>query len=233
MPDFLTFRKFDTAEEAIAISDLLKEKDIPVMLENTPVLLDQQLIGQQFENTFLLKIPPERFIDADNVLRAAVSFNEQDIEADYYLLSFSDQELQEIIEKKDEWGAYDYALALHLLEKRGISYTPAQLAGLNDQRHQQLAKPENGSAVWIAIGYMSVLIGGLLGFFIGGYIIVAKKTLPDGSRMYAFPDITRKQGKYILILGGIAFPLWAWYVIQGGSVPGFNSLMNLLANLRY
>lgn len=233
MNDFLTFRKFDTAEEAMAISELLKEKNIPVVLENTPVLLDQQLIGQQFENTFLLKIPPERFIDADNVLRAAISFNEQDIEADYYLLSFSDKELQEVIEKKDEWGAYDYALALHLLEKRGISYSPAELAGIDDKRHQQLAQPENGPAIWIAIGYMSVLISGLLGFFIGGYIIVAKKTLPDGGRVYAFSEITRKNGRYILILGAITFPLWVWYVSQGGSIPGLTSLMDLLANLRY
>jgi len=233
MSNFLTFRKFDTAEEAMAIGDLLKEKDIPVILENTPVLLDQQLIGQQFENTFLLKIPPEHFMEADNVLRAAISFNETDIEEDYYLLSFSDKELQEIIEKKDEWGAYDYALALHLLEKKGVAYTPAQLATINDQRHQQLAKPEKGSAIWIAIGYMSVLIGGLLGFLIGGYIIIAKKTLPDGSRMYAFAKQTRNHGKYILILGGIAFPLWVMHVRAGGSIPGFNALMNLLANLRY
>lgn len=214
MSKFLTFRKFDSAEEAMAISELLKEKGIPVILENTPVLLDQQLIGQQFENTFLLKIPSERFTDADNVLRAAVSFNEQDIEEDYYLLSFSDKELQEVIEKKDEWGAYDYALALHLLEKRGIPYTPAQLLEIDDQRQQQLAKPEKGAGIWLIVGYLSVLVGGLLGFFIGGYLIVAKKTLPNGVRIHAFTAQTRNHGRFILILGAIAFPLWILYIIN-------------------
>lgn len=233
MSKFLTFRKFDTPEEALAISDLLKEKNIPVQLENTPVLLDQQLIGQQFENTFLLKIPASYFIEAGNVIRAAVTINEEDVEEDYYLLSFSDKELQEVIEKKDEWGSYDYSLALQLLEKRGVSYTPEQLAAIDDQRLQQLSNPEKGSAIWIVIGYLSVLIGGLLGFFIGAYIIIAKKTLPDGSRMRAYSDQTRKHGKYILVLGIIAFPLWVLYALDGGSVPGLATLIDLLSNLRY
>ncbi|MRG47656.1 hypothetical protein GFS24_21210 [Chitinophaga sp. SYP-B3965] len=233
MSKFLTFRKFDTPEEAIAISELLKEKNIPVELENTPVLLDQQLIGQQFENTFLLKIPADYFRKADGVLRAAITVDEQDVEEDYYLLSFSDKELQEVIEKKDEWGSYDYTLALQLLEKRGISYTPVQLAAINDKRLQQLATPERGNVTWIVIGYMSVAIGGLLGFFIGAYIIIAKKTLPDGTRMFAYSEETRKQGKYILILGAVVFPLWVLYVLNGGSIPGVTSLLDLLSNLRY
>lgn len=227
MSEFLTFRKFDNAAEAIAISELLQEKNIPTQLEETPMILDQQLMGQHFDNTFLLKIPASQFITADNILRAAVKV--EDVEDDYYLLSFSDKELQEIIEKKDEWGSYDYALALQLLEKRGIPYSPAQLVDIDQQRKETLIVPQKGSILWITIGYLSPLINGFpgffwgsfLGIFIGGFLWRTKKTLPDGTRIFAYNANTRKHGRVILIISCIVLPLWIWYLMSGNEPPSF------------
>jgi hypothetical protein len=38
-----------------------------------------------------------------------------------------------------------------------------------------------------------------------------KKTLPNGSRIYAYSDNDRKQGNRILIIGGIFLVIWLLY----------------------
>ena len=52
----------------------------------------------------------------------------------------------------------------------------------------------------VILGYISCLFAGLIGMFIGAFIISAKKTSPDG-RAYAFDEKWRKHGKIILYLG--------------------------------
>lgn len=232
MHQYLTFRKFATQEEACAVQELLVENDIPCVLEADPVLLDSNLIGQNFDLPYRLKIPSNCFRAAEALLWQPI--NLQETESDYYLLSFSDEELMEVIEKRDEWGSYDYALALQLLEQRGITLTTGDLERIDQQRLKVLATPDKGSNIWTAIGYLSALIGGMLGLFIGIFLFTAKKTLPDGTRVYAFSPQTRQHGKYIMTLGFIAIPSWICYVVCfGGTVPWLGSLWTLIGNIHF
>ncbi len=228
MSEYLTFRKYATAEEALSMQEFLQAGDIPAVLEETPVMLDQQLIGQHFDNTFLLKIPAALFSAADALIRQLQTTDDEDADPDYYLLAFSEAELREVIEKKDEWGEYDYALALKLLEKKGVTFTPAQLAYLDRQRKEQLARPEAIGRLWLWIGFLSAFIGGLLGFFIGGFLWYTKKTLPDGTRVYAYTPAIRKQGTVMLCVGTVMTPLWIWYIMAGGSHPSLRMFFHLL-----
>jgi len=216
MSKFLTFRKLESLEEARAIQQLLTSHNIANELEEERALLGAPLIGQQFEFPYRVKIPADAFNMAEKLVRESVDLNLHSIEKDYYLFSFSNEELMEVLEKKDEWGNYDYALAQHILGERGIKITQADLQELDKQRIQSLAEPQNGDSIWTLIGYLSAFLGGLMGLFIGILMLRTKKTLPDGSQVYTFGSIARKHGKYILVTGILAISFWIVSVVFFG-----------------
>lgn len=228
MSQMLTFRRFPTAEEAADILALLQQHQIPAAYEEEVILLDKSFVGQNFDPLFLVKIPAEYFTSADRIIRDNVKVVAEELDEDYYLLSFSKEELMEVVAKKDDWGEYDYALALQLLEKKGITFTTAQLDNFNSTRKHELAAPENGDRLWIIIGYLSSFLGGLLGIFIGAFFFATKKTLPDGTRVFAYTIPTRRHGRNIIIAGISAFIIWIVLAITMDILPPqlFPSLPN-------
>ncbi|CAL1519395.1 hypothetical protein [Chitinophaga sp. MM2321] len=219
MKQLLAFKRFHTAEQAAEIISLLQEHNIPVQYEEEVLLMDKIYVGQNFDQRHLVKIPAGYFSQADTLLKSRINVSLEDVEPDYYLLSFSTEELKEVIIKKDEWGDFDYALALKLLEKQGISYSPEQLQLLGDSRLETLSQPQDLSAIWLLIGYLSPLllflpipfstIFSFIGIFIGAFVRLTKKTLPDGSRINAFSLKTRNQGKW-MIISGIVLTVICW-----------------------
>ncbi|MBO9155427.1 hypothetical protein ACFOTA_24660 [Chitinophaga sp. GCM10012297] len=222
MPQLLAFKRFHTAEQAAEIISLLQEHDIPTEYEEEVVLLDKMYSGQNFDQRHLVKIPADYFSRADALLKSQITVSPEDVEPDYYLLSFSTEELKEVIIKKDEWGDFDYALALKLLEKQGISYSAEQLAHLGNSRLQTLSEPQDLPVIWLMIGYLSPLllfvplpypyILSVMGIFIGAFVRLTKKTLPDGSRIQAFSAKTRNHGKW-MILSGIVLTVICWALL--------------------
>lgn len=233
MSRYLTFRKFGTTTEAADIAAILESHNISSIVEETPVLLDAQLIGQQFGNNVLLKLLPEDFTKADELLQKTVRIDTSALEADYYLLSFTTEELQEVVEKKDEWGHFDYALAIQLLEERGVSYTQEQLNTLQHDRTSQLAQPETPAGHWVLIGYLFALLGGLIGIFIGSFLWRFKKTLPDGTRVPAYTAVARKHGLIILCISVGMLIFWISMGMMGHPVPGLHAIFELLGRISF
>lgn len=228
MSEFLFFRSYETMDEAVAVQNILNSNNIPNVLSEERALLDSNIIGQQFDLPYRVKVVAEHFTKAEDVLRLALDLNAVEVEDDYYLLSFSNEELTEVIKKKDEWGDYDYALALKLLEARGITFTAADFESFRKKRLEVLATPENGVNIWTLVGYLSSAIGGTLGVFIGFVLMRARRTLPDGSRVFVYNTTTRKHGAYIAILGIASVILWTVYMMQTGiASPGLRSLFGL------
>jgi hypothetical protein len=132
----------------------------------------------------------------------------ENIDKEYYLFDFTDEELIEIVEKQDEWNQYDYLLALRLLKERGKEIDSAFIDNIRKQRIRDLAMPEESQKNWIYAGYLIALLGGVLSIFIGWHLLTHKKTLPDGSRVYGYSVSDRKHGNRIFLLGIICFVLW-------------------------
>ncbi|MGX5819269.1 hypothetical protein ACWKWU_13785 [Chitinophaga lutea] len=209
MDKYLAFSRFHTAEQAAELISLLQANQIPVQYEEEVVLMDKVYVGQNFDQRHLVKIPASHFASADALLKNQITVSPEEVEPDYYLLSFSTKELKDVIANKDEWGHFDYALATKLLEKQGISYSAAQLEELGRSRLETLAKPKDLPMVWVVIGFLSPVISfvplpffyiaALLGFYIAGFVLLTKKTLPDGSRVRAFSAKTRNRGRWMLL----------------------------------
>jgi hypothetical protein len=211
--EFLIFQKFNTESLAIHFGRLLNENKIENLLENISINFDPILSNNEFGKEYCVKIKKIDFERANDILseKAKVEINE--IQDDYYLFSFSDEELIDVIEKSDEWNKFDVELAHKLLKERGNEITDEQINEIKKQRIVELSKPEEGQNIYIIIGYVCAILGGLLGIFIGWHLLTYKKTLPNGNRIYAYSENDRKQGNRILILGGIFIVIWILYRI--------------------
>jgi hypothetical protein len=210
---FKIFTDVDQAEE-LAV-DLKKNKIDCRLVDNSPPV-DITFTGNTLDNEVQVLIKQSDFVTARKVLEEQAEQLLGQIDKDYYLFEFTNEELFEILLKPDEWCALDYRLARKILNERGKDINDDLINSLRKQRLDDLAKPEQGQKPWIVIGYMFSIIGGLIGVFIGWYLQNYKKTLPDGRKVYAFSDSDRKNGKYIFSIGIFFFMAWQslWIIIR-------------------
>ena len=211
--EFLIFQKFNSEIQATNFGSLLTKNKIEFLIENISVNFDPILSNNEFGKEYCVKIKKNDFEKANEILREKAKTEINEIQDDYYLLSFSNKELIDVIEKSDEWNKFDVELAHKLLKKRGNEITSEEINELKKKRIIELSKPEQGQTVYIIIGYICVFLGGLLGIFIGWHLLTYKKTLPNGNQIYAYSENDRKQGNRILIIGGIFIVVWIFYRI--------------------
>jgi hypothetical protein len=227
---YLTFEKFNDPELAAAVAEHLINNGIDYSIENEGPLLDATIIGNNLGPTTHLKIAGDDFTRAHAILEDYYQRQLKNIDPDYYLFSFTNAELLEIMQRPDEWGHFDYALAKRLLAERGEEITPIKVDQLRQERLTELAKPEKTHGYQILFGYAGALTGflggvtgasfGLWGAFAAlvlGYMLAyLKKTLPNGERVYIYSARERKHGKRIMVLAIIAIPVWFWLLMHPG-----------------
>lgn len=211
--NFVLFQKFTSKSEAVAFGKLLNENKIDCSVENISVNFDPILSNNEFGKEFCVKINSVDFEKADFLLQDKAKAEISEIPVDYYLLSFTDKELFDVVAQSDEWNKYDVELAHKLLKDRGKEITAQDLNEIKQQRIAELSKPEEGQNIYIIIGYITAVLGGLLGAFIGWHLLSFKKTLPNGNRIYAYSQNDRIQGNRIVIVAIIFIIFWSVYFL--------------------
>ena len=209
--EYITFQRFNDQNSASELGDFFKEKNLEYLLENNSLSFDPTFANNGFGKEFCIKLKKSDFEKGKAFLNEKEEQEIVEIDKDYYLLSFTDKELFELIAASDEWSQFDVSLAKKLLQDRGKEITPDALEKIKKDRISELSKPEEGQTTYIIIGYITAVLGGFLGIFIGWHLLTFKKTLPNGNRVYTYSDNDRKQGNRILILGGIFLVIWLLY----------------------
>jgi hypothetical protein len=206
--DFITFQKFNDQYSAKQFGKLLSDQNIKYVLEDNSLSFDPTFANNNFGTEYCIKIKNDDFEKVNILLEEKSEIEISEIDKDYYLLSFSDEELIDVIAKSDEWNKFDVSLAKKLLKERGQEITPLKIEEIKKQRITELSKPEKSQSGYIILGYITALLGGLLGVFVGWHLLTYKKVLPDGNRVYVYSENDRKQGNRILILGLVFFIFW-------------------------
>lgn len=202
------YRKFIYRDDALELVKILEENYIAYELAENSSKLDSSFGGDINTKQYELKIRKGDFIEVEKIEEELVKNDLENVEKSYHLFDYSDEELIEIVTKKDEWNKFDYLLAQKILKERGKEINPELLNVINKQRIESLAVQEE-SPVWlIIIGYASAFFAGFLGIFIGGFLMYYKKALPNGDKIYAFNRNDRSHGQNILIISAIAFSVW-------------------------
>lgn len=205
--EYSIFKKYPTLEQAAELKELLDKEGIEAVLGDNIPPVDVTFSGTTLQHEFEVRIKPSDFVIAENLLEQKAEDLIDQVDKDYYLFNFTDEELYEILLKSDEWNEFDYTLAQKILSQRGKPIDKALLNSLKNERLKQLAQPEENQRAWIILGYVFAFLGGLLGIVIGYFLWTAKKTLPNGKKVYSYSEKDRKQGKYIFIIAMFIFPI--------------------------
>jgi hypothetical protein len=99
----------------------------------------------------------------------------------------------------------DRQLARVILADRGKPISEELVAAIRQLRIDDLSNPEPAQAGYIALGYISSVLGGLLGIAIGYQLNTSKNTLPNGEQVYAYRKRDRQHGKRMFFLGLAVF----------------------------
>lgn len=199
--EFLTFQRFDKKEDVLSFSEILKQNDIDSVIEDTGNSLDSNLGNSQFAIEYHLKVKKSDFEKARKLSQEISEKELEEVDKDYFLFGFSNEELNDVILKKDEWGDFNFALALKILGDRGQGITQEQINDLEKERLIELAKPAGIQKEWVFFGYVFAVLGGVLGMLTGWYLMTLKKTLPNGEVVYSYLPSDRKHGKKIFAIG--------------------------------
>ena len=211
--EFLTYKKFSYKNQATALTDLLIANEIETLFEDTSAVFDLTFANNELNKEFRVKLKKQDFDKADKLLLSLSADQLNEVDADYYLFEFSDDELMEVLTKSEEWSEFNYLLAQKILRDRGKEVNKTLLETLRKQRNEELAKPYEDQESWIIAGYVFSFLGGLPGILIGWSLLSHKNTLPSGESVYAYSVEDRKHGKIILILGTILFVIWTIVII--------------------
>ena len=200
-PNFITYQKFDDPALADDLAVQLQQHDIEYAVEEESTTFDPSFALNNAMKIYAIKIKSRDFEKVNQLLKEDETEDITEIGKDYYLYSFTDDELMEVINKADEWGSFDFVLARKILAEKGKEITDAAITAINEKRIEELKVPEAPQTSWIVIGYICAFIGGLLGIFIGYHLMTYKKTLPDGERVYEYLESDRVHGKRIFYIG--------------------------------
>ncbi len=194
---FVVLKKFNTMEQAQELGVFLEENGISyIIIDNSPY---EAFSNNPLSKEYLLKIEQTDFAKAQELIANSYKNLIEEVDKDYYLFSFSTQELKEIITKPDEWGEFDYVLAQKILSDRNEEVTPEQLDKLKQERLEELAKPEKPlKSKFIRPANI----------FLGMILAQHKKVLPNGEEVYVYDRRTRIKGFIMLTIGIIFLVLY-------------------------
>jgi hypothetical protein len=205
--EFVTYRRFSEQGGVDELTQILKDNQLEYQITEDRDSLDSLYGAKIFTRQFYVKLKQQDFAKADSLLLKQSERELETVDKEHYLFGFSDDELFEILCKLDEWSDFDYHLAKKILKDRGRDIGTETIDLLKKQRIKELAKPEQESRVWIYAAYILSLLGGWIGIAIGLILITAKKTLPNGQRVYTYTVGDRRHGTFIFIIGIIMLTL--------------------------
>ena len=173
--DFLTYKKFTYKGEATELADLLNANNIENLFEDTSAVFDLTFTDNELKKEYRVKLKPSDFGKADKLLYDISAKEINEVDKDYYVFQFSNEELIDILTRSDEWSPFNYLLAQKILKDRGQEVNEQLLETLKEKRNKELAQPDENKNSGIITGYVLSFLGGVLGIFIGWSLLSTKK----------------------------------------------------------
>lgn len=203
--EFTVFKRFKTKSEAEAFQLLLNEKGIASELVDNSYAVDLSFSGDTSNDETQVFIKQSDFDAAKEVVQQEALNTISNLPEDYYLFSFSNEELMDVVKQSHEWNELDVLLAQKLLQERGEQVSDEQLAEWSDAHKESEEKQLSVSVGWIIICYLSCLCGGIVGAFVGWHLWKTKKVLSNGQKQYIYDKNTRHHGGTIFAIGLVIF----------------------------
>lgn len=206
----IVYQTFSSKELAIELTNLLSENNIIFKTEVFNATFDSAFTNNSNKD-YVVKINPSDFEKVDALLLESMKDEINNVNDNYYLLQFSNEELFDLLRRRDEWSQFDVLLAKKILQSKNIEFSIEQENKIKAERLAELSKPKELSKSYYYSGIIFSFFGGFLGLLIGLDILTSKKTLPNGNKVHVYSLNDRKKGKEIIyiffIFGLIVFAL--------------------------
>lgn len=210
-PEFITYQKFNDAALAEELTTILDENHIEHYVQEESSGFDPSLVMSNAPVDYAVKIKSADFERVNQLLVQKEEQHVDEVDNDYYLFGFTNDELLEVITKADEWSVFDVVLARKILIERGITLNEQQLTEKKEERITELKVVKALSTGQLLICYLFAIGGGLIGIPIGWLLMTSKKTLPDGEQVYAYSENDRWHGRMIFYISIADFVLALLY----------------------
>jgi hypothetical protein len=201
--EYVVYRSFNDLAIAEELVQQLQKANIPYEIEKPRSIIDPLIIGESLDPDILIKLRREDFSRADQIVEEAYKKHLNDIPADYYLFEFTEEELQEILQRPGEWGKLDYLLAEKILKEKGKVPDPETLAMYKWVDLKQSATQEAVQTQWVVLGYVLAVLFPPIGLMFGATIYGFRKTLSDGTGIYMYNARSRWHALFILIISSV------------------------------
>ena len=201
MSDFKTYMSFIDAESSLELTALLEKNDISYILQDTKSDFDPSMSLNEANKPYLIQIQDEDREKVDQLVNE--SYDISKVNKEHFLYSFSDDELIDVLKNEEEWHPLDVLLAKKLIQEKNIIIDQKVISSHQEEKRLKLFNYEKLPKYTISIAYLICFAGGMLGFAIAIFLIVSKKTLLSGEKMYSYNPSVRRHAKIMLILSSI------------------------------
>lgn len=121
----------------------------------------------------------------------------------------SNQELIDIYINPDAYQPAFVNLAYAELTKRGLDLQEyAKLKAANVQTHLESFKEKKGDELFITLGFVIALLGGIFGIVIGYIYSQSRQLTPSGEKLHVYDKPTRDKGRLMIIIGFFSFVIF-------------------------
>jgi hypothetical protein len=213
-----TFKTVATQEAADDMIVALAKENIPAEVRKDEFNLVPAYGGAAVNSNYEVLIRLEDKAKAGEIITELTTEFLKTIDPEHYLFSYSDNELLNVLGHKYEWNEIDLLLSEKILTDRGVEINQTAIKRANNQRFEELATPKKGMDIWIVLGYIFALLGGLLGLMIAYSVIKVKRNLPDGSTIYEYDHSTRRHAKIIFALSLIVISSLLTLQLSNGAI---------------
>jgi hypothetical protein len=201
----VSFRMFHDQAMAAEVARILSLSGIPSEVVRSKQYFDPSFAFNKVDPDISLMLEPADFTRATQALKQFYQQRAEDTDRGYYLFSFTDQELIELVRKPDEWGEFDVVLARRILHERGIEISDEVGSQVERERIEMLKQPEKADTGLVLLGYLGAVAGGFVGIIIGWLLMHSKKTIPNGDRVHVYGVKDRKHGLWITAIATAVF----------------------------
>lgn len=198
---YSVYKVFTDLNDAETFVEYLKEQNIDAFIAEDDTQMNL-IFGEVTQNKkYYLKIKQQDFQLVDELLKAESEKNIELLPDDYYLFSYSDGELWDILKKADEWSAFDVSVAKKRLRDKGHVINDRLMQSFKEERVKSLSVQEDANISWLVIGYILTILTGVAGIFWGLNYLNADLNLPNGKKISRYTQQTLLHGRILLALG--------------------------------
>lgn len=158
------FQRFATAEEAQNIADWLRDKGLELRISGIKRNANIAFTGVVTPMEIAIEMPTKQMGKAREMLKAEVKNWLEWVPEDYFLLSFENHELVELVRHPEKWDILEEFMAEFILERRGINpwvkdwdgQVPIEVEKQDDEGYVLIG-------LWILLGahFLSVVFNGI------------------------------------------------------------------------